>query len=60
MQARVAERASTPPAERAPRMLARTFFRELQAQGFSERQILSLAEELMELVEDGRSPPRPQ
>lgn len=41
-----------PARERAPRLLARTLYRELLTQGFTQDQVLALASELVVLVTD--------
>lgn len=45
---------STPCSERAPRILARGLFRDLQSEGFDARQIQALAAELALLAERER------
>ncbi len=38
--------------ERGPRILARTFYRELEAQGFSPRQIQAFADEIGQMLRE--------
>jgi len=47
-----------PALERGPRILARTFFRELQAQGFNQDQILAFAGEIIAMARDEGDMPR--
>ncbi len=42
--------AFVPACERAPRLLARTMYRQLLAQGFTQDQVLAFASELVALV----------
>ncbi len=41
---------ATPSAERAPRLLARAWFRELRQQGFTEGQIRAFGAEIMDMA----------
>lgn len=47
--------AFTPPLERGPRILARTFVRELQSQGFTDDQIKAFASEIIGMVTESAS-----
>ncbi len=46
-----------PTDERAPRMLARAFVRELRAQGFTPAQLEAFAAEIRVAVQQGTTPP---
>ena len=45
--------------ERASRILARTFYRELLGQGFDERQIRAFADEIQEMCRSASERPTP-
>lgn len=44
--------------ERGPRILARTFYRELEAQGFTPRQIQAFADEIATMLQERLVTPR--
>ncbi len=46
--------------ERASRILARTFYRELLGQGFDERQIRAFADEIQEMCRNSGERPTPR